>query len=46
MRALMRTLWAWWCGLWADDFFAEREIDTHRWDNKSEILRRLSSRTF
>ena len=45
MRALKR-LWAWWCELWADDFFAATEIDTHRWDNKSEILRRLSSHPY
>ena len=42
MKALKR-LWTWWCGLWTDDFFAATEIDTHRWDNNSEILRRLSA---
>ena len=45
MRA-MKRLWTWWCELWTDDFFAATEIDTHRWDNKSEILRRLSSHPY
>lgn len=46
MRALMRTLWAWWCGLWAEDFFTDRQVDMHRWANKSEVLRRLSSHPY
>ncbi len=45
MRA-MKRLWTWWCELWTDDFFAATEIDTHRWDNKFEILRRLSSHPY
>lgn len=45
MRA-MRRLWAWWRELWNDDFYGATEVDTHRWDNKSEILRRLSSHPY
>jgi len=46
MRALIRKSWAWWCGLWAEDFFTDREVDMHCWANKSEVLRRLSSHPY
>ena len=45
MRAL-KKLWTWWRALWADDFYEATEVDTHRWDNKSEILRRISAHPF
>jgi hypothetical protein len=42
MRVL-RTLWKWWRDLWGSDFYWPAEVDSHQWDNKVEILRRLSS---
>jgi len=43
MRVL-RKLWRWWRTLWDLDFSSTMEVDSHQWDNKVEILRRLSSR--
>ncbi len=41
MRVL-RKLWTWWSALWDCDSLWQIDIDTHQWDNKAEILRRLS----
>jgi len=38
----LRRLWDWWCDLWDGDSLWSADIDTHRWENKAEILRRLS----
>ena len=42
MRVL-KNLWIWWCELWNSDNFWAIDVDTHRWENKVEILRKLSS---
>lgn len=42
MRVL-RKLRKWWRDLWGGDFYWPAEVDSHQWDNKVEILRRLSS---
>jgi len=42
MKAL-RTLRKWWCELWGPDLYWPAQVDTHRWENKTEIRRRLSS---
>jgi len=39
----LRTLRKWWRELWGPDIYWPREIDTHRWESKTEILQRLSS---
>lgn len=41
MRAMAR-LWRWWRALWELDFSATMEVDSHLWDNKSEMRRRLA----
>ncbi len=41
MNAL-RRIWAWWCQLWDCDFYESIEVDSHKWENKAEIYRRLS----
>lgn len=40
---VLKKLWTWWCELWNGDSFWATDVDTHRWENKAEILRRLSS---
>ncbi|HNS19687.1 MAG TPA: hypothetical protein PKH24_04270 [Sedimentisphaerales bacterium] len=40
---VLGKVWRWWRALWAVDFSSSMEIDSHQWDNKAEILRRLSS---
>ena len=42
MKAL-RTLRKWWREFWGPDFYWPAQVDTHRWENKTEMLRRLSS---
>lgn len=42
MRVL-RSLRKWWRDLWGDDSYWIGEVDSHQWDNKVEILRRLTS---
>ena len=42
MRVL-RKMWKWWRECWGDDIYWLAEVDSHQWDNKIEILRRLSS---
>ena len=44
--SVLRTVWTWWCELWNCDSLWSPDVDTHRWENKAEILRRLSSRTY
>ncbi len=41
MKALTRIC-EWWRGLWGSDWCWDMEVDSHRWENKVEILRRLS----
>lgn len=36
-------LWAWWCDLWRCDIYDWIEVDSHRWENKTETRQRLSS---
>lgn len=40
---VLKRAWRWWQALWDLDFSASMEVDSHLWDNKSEILRRLSA---
>jgi hypothetical protein len=42
MRVL-RNLWKWWHQCWSEDICWSAVVDSHQWDNKTEILRRLSS---
>ena len=42
MKALTRFC-EWWRGFWGSDGCWTTETDSHRWENKVEILRRLSS---
>jgi hypothetical protein len=41
---LLRRIQQWWRGLWECDGCWEANSDSHQWDNKVEILRRLASR--
>jgi len=41
MRAMAR-LWKWWRALWELDLCSSMEIDSHLWENKSEMRRRLA----
>jgi hypothetical protein len=41
MRVL-RKLWKWWHECWGGDSYWLAEVDSHQWENKVEILRRLS----
>jgi hypothetical protein len=40
---VLRRLSNWWRELWGGDLYWLAEVDSHQWDNKVEILRRLSS---
>jgi hypothetical protein len=40
---LLRKIGAWWRELWGGDWYWPREVDSHRWENKVEILRRLGT---
>ena len=42
MRVL-RQVKKWWCAFWGDDLYWPMDVDSHQWDNKVEILRRLAS---
>jgi hypothetical protein len=42
---VVRKLREWWRALWGPDFYWPAEVDSHRWENKTEILRRLSTRS-
>jgi hypothetical protein len=42
MRVL-RQVRKWWRAFWGDDLYWPMDVDSHQWDNKVEILRRLSS---
>lgn len=44
MRVL-RNLCKWWRDFWGSDFYWLAEVDSHQWDNKIEILRRLSTQS-
>ena len=44
MKTLGRLL-TWWRQQSDSDFYASMEIDTHRWANRSELLRRLSGQS-
>jgi hypothetical protein len=41
MRVL-RKMYAWWRQFWGEDAYWLQGVDSHQWDNKVEILRRLS----
>ncbi len=43
---LLRKLREWWRAFWGDDFYWLAEVDSHRWENKTEILRRLGTRSY
>lgn len=40
---VLRGFWTWWRQFWGDDFYWPMQVDSHQWDNKAEILRRLSA---
>ncbi len=40
---LLRRFCEWWRGFWGCDLCWPMEIDSHRWENKVEILRRLGT---
>lgn len=40
---VLRRVWKWWRECWDSDLCWLAEVDSHQWDNKVEILRRLSS---
>lgn len=42
MRVL-RTIRVWWREFWGIDSYWLGQVDTHQWENKTEILRRLSN---
>lgn len=44
MRVL-RAIRQWWRELWSSDFYWPVEVDSHQWDNKVEMFRRLSGPT-
>jgi hypothetical protein len=41
---VLRKLWHWWHDLWGCDLYSPMEVDSHRWENKVEILRRLAAK--
>jgi hypothetical protein len=43
---VLRIIQEWWRGLWECDWSWEAGSDSHQWDNKVEILRRLSSGSY
>jgi len=42
MRVL-RMILSWWHQFWGEDVYWPTELDSHRWENKIEMLRRLST---
>jgi hypothetical protein len=40
---LLRKLGQWWRGFWGCDLYWPMSVDSHRWGNKIEIRRRLST---
>ena len=38
----LRSLWTWWRWLWEWDCDESIEVDSHRWENKTEMRGRLS----
>jgi hypothetical protein len=45
MRVLT-MLWKWWRDCWSGDYCWPGVVDSHQWDNKTEILQRLSSGSY
>ncbi len=41
----LRKLWKRWRDFWGCDMYWPMQVDSHRWENKVEILRRLSTRS-
>ena len=41
---LLRKCGQWWRAFWGADLYWPAEIDSHRWENKTEMLRRLGTR--
>ncbi len=39
----LRRLREWWRGFWGCDLCWPMSVDSHRWENKVEILRRLGT---
>ena len=40
--SLLRRIWKWWRQFWGPCFDWEASIDSHKWENKAEMFRRLS----
>jgi len=43
IMGLLRKIRAWWREFWGCDLCWPMGTDSHRWENKCEILRRLAS---
>jgi hypothetical protein len=43
---MLRKLRRWWREFWGTDLYWPPGVDSHQWDNKVEILRRLSSGSY
>jgi hypothetical protein len=43
---VLTMLWKWWRECWSSDLYWPTVVDSHQWDNKTEILRRLSSGSY
>jgi len=41
--SMLKRIRSWWRQFWGADLYWPVEVDTHRWENKTEILRRLSN---
>jgi hypothetical protein len=39
----LRMIWKWYCEIWMTKPDVSFRIDTHKWENKMETLRLLSS---
>lgn len=42
--SVLKRIWTWWHDLWEYDLYGAIEVDSHRWENKCEIRRRLAGR--
>jgi len=43
---VLRKIRGWWREFWGCDLYWTTETDSHCWENKVEILRRLSSGSY
>ncbi len=43
---VLRKLCGWWREFWGSDVYWTAEVDSHRWENKVEMRRRLSTGSY